>query len=96
MSYAFVSAMKDDSFRVRLGALRGLYKFGGDLATEYLIKALDDRHPDVRRRALIYLGWKRKKELVPYVTGALSDPSSRVRRVRARILTKISSGPSNA
>jgi hypothetical protein len=40
LGYAFASAMKDESFRVRLGALRGLYKFGGDSATEYLITAL--------------------------------------------------------
>jgi len=89
ISYAFVSAMKDESFRVRLGALRGLYKFGGELAVEYLIKALNDIHPDVRRRSLIYLGWMRKKELVPYVTSALSDDSSRVRRVATYALSDI-------
>ena len=89
ISYAFVSAMKDESFRVRLGALRGLYKFGGEMATEYLIKALDDIHPDVRRRALIYLGWMRKKELIPYVTSALADDSSRVRRVATYALSDI-------
>jgi hypothetical protein len=89
ISYAFVSAMKDESFRVRLGALRGLYKFAGELATEYLIKALNDIHPDVRRRSLIYLGWMRKKELIPYVTSALADDSSRVRRVATYALSDI-------
>ena len=89
ISYAFVSAMKDESFRVRLGALRGLYKFGGEIATEYLIKALDDIHPDVRRRSLIYLGWMRKKELIPYVTSSLADGSSRVRRVATYALSDI-------
>ena len=56
----FASAMKDESFRVRLGALRGLYKFGGESATEYLITALEDKHQDVRRRAIIYLGMDEK------------------------------------
>jgi len=89
IGYAFASAMKDESHRVRLGALRGLYKFGGDLATEYLLKALEDINPDVRRRALIYLGWMRKKEFVPYVTSALADASSRVRRVATYALSDI-------
>jgi HEAT repeat protein len=89
LSYAFSSAMKDESFRVRLGALRGLYKFGGDSATEYLITALEDKHPDVRRRAVIYLGWMRKNELLPFVTAALADHSSRVRKVAAYALGDI-------
>ena len=89
MGYAFATAMKDDSHRVRLGALRGLYKFGADLATEYLLKALEDINPDVRRRALIYLGWMRKKEFVPYVASALADASSRVRRVATYALSDI-------
>ena len=89
LGYAFATAMKDESHRVRLGALRGLYKFGGDLATEYLLKALEDINPDVRRRALIYLGWMRKKEFVPYVTSALADASSRVRRVATYALSDI-------
>jgi HEAT repeat protein len=78
--------MKDESFRVRLGALRGLYKFGGDSATEYLITALEDKHPDVRRRAIIYLGWMRKHEVLPFITAALADHSSRVRKVAAYAL----------
>jgi hypothetical protein len=86
LSYAFASALKDESFRVRLGALRGLYKFGGDAATEHLIAALEDKHPDVRRRALIYLGWTRKQELLPFITAALADHSSRVRKVAAYAL----------
>jgi len=86
LSYAFASAMKDESFRVRLGALRGLYKFGGDAATEYLITALEDKHPDVRRRAIIYLGWMRKHEVLPFITAALADHSSRVRKVAAYAL----------
>jgi hypothetical protein len=89
LGYAFATAMKDESHRVRLGALRGLYKFGGDLATDYLLKALEDINPDVRRRALIYLGWMRKKEFVPYVTSALADASSRVRRVATYALSDI-------
>ena len=89
MGYAFATAMKDESHRVRLGALRGLYKFAGDLAIEYLLKALEDINPDVRRRALIYLGWMRKKEFVPYVTSALADASSRVRRVATYALSDI-------
>lgn len=89
LGYAFATGMKDESHRVRLGALRGLYKFGGDLATEYLLKALEDINPDVRRRALIYLGWMRKKEFVPYVTSALADASSRVRRVATYALSDI-------
>ena len=89
MGYAFASAMKDESHRVRLGALRGLYKFGGDLATEHILKALEDYNPDVRRRALIYLGWMRKKEFLPYVTSALADASSRVRRVATYALSDI-------
>jgi hypothetical protein len=89
LGYAFATAMKDESHRVRLGALRGLYKFGGDLATDYLLKALEDINPDVRRRALIYLGWMRKKEFVPFVTSALADASSRVRRVATYALSDI-------
>ena len=86
LSYAFASAMKDESFRVRLGAMRGLYKFGGEAATEYLITALEDKHQDVRRRAIIYLGWMRKYEVLPFITAALADHSPRVRKVAAYAL----------
>jgi HEAT repeat protein len=72
-----------------LGALRGLYKCGGDMVPDQLIRALQDQHPDVRRRALIYLGWMRKKDLVPYIAAALADTSALVRKVATYALADI-------
>ncbi|MFQ5906578.1 MAG: HEAT repeat domain-containing protein [bacterium] len=52
-----VDALGDKSPRVRLGALRGLYKLNTGESMSSLLDALRDEHPDIRASAATYLGW---------------------------------------
>lgn len=77
-------------YRVRIGCLRGLYKLAEtEEAMPMLIEALRDDHPEVRRTALTFIGWKDCAEAVPSVIQCLRDEESRVRRAAVSTLANL-------
>jgi HEAT repeat protein len=77
-------------YRVRIGCLRGLYKLAdAEDAMPLLIEALRDDHPEVRRTALTFIGWKDYPEAVPSVIQCLRDEEARVRRAAVSTLANL-------
>jgi len=67
--------------RVRMACLRGLYKLAqDDDAGPTLITALRDEHPEVRRTAVSFLGWKDYADAVPALIQCLRDDDASVRK----------------
>lgn len=86
----FKQEVYSKKYRVRIGCLRGLYKLADtDEALPLLIEALRDDHPEVRRTALTFIGWKDCAEAVPSVTQCLRDEESRVRRAAVSTLANL-------
>jgi len=76
----------DKSHRVRLAAVRAHYQVGRGKDMDFILKAIDDEAPTVRRRATTCLGWLRNSETVPGLTKALTDSDPSVRRAAADAL----------
>ncbi|MBF0507270.1 MAG: HEAT repeat domain-containing protein, partial [Nitrospirae bacterium] len=72
---------KNPNHRVRISSLRGLYKMGADgEIAPYLIEALNDEHPEVRRTATTFLGWKDIADSIPGLIQTLQDKDESVRK----------------
>jgi len=75
---------------VRIGCLRGLYKLAdNEDSMPLLIEALRDGHPEVRRTALTFIGWKDYTGAVPSVIQCLRDGEPRVRRAAVSTLANL-------
>jgi HEAT repeat protein len=86
----FKQEVYSTKYRVRIGCLRGLYKLADtEDAMPLLIEALRDDHPEVRRTALTFIGWKDYAEAVPSVMQCLRDEESRVRRAAVSTLANL-------
>lgn len=86
----FIKELKSEKYRVRIGCLRGLFKLSGDdVAMPALIEALRDDHPEVRRTALTFIGWKDPEDAVPAVSQCLIDEESRVRKAAVSALANL-------
>ncbi|MBF0317212.1 MAG: HEAT repeat domain-containing protein [Nitrospirae bacterium] len=86
----FVDLLNDPAYRVRLSSLRGLYKLGeGDRIKQILTDALKDEHPEVRRMAATYIGWKDITEAVPSLVQSLNDKEDKVRKAAAITLASL-------
>ncbi|WP_040335329.1 HEAT repeat domain-containing protein [Candidatus Magnetobacterium casense] len=86
----FVDLLNDPAYRVRLSSLRGLYKIGeGDRIKQILTEALKDEHPEVRRMAATYIGWKDITEAVPSLVQSLNDKEDKVRKAAAITLASL-------
>ncbi|MBF0564244.1 MAG: HEAT repeat domain-containing protein [Nitrospirae bacterium] len=76
--------------RLRICCLRGLYKMGSDEEmTPYLVDALKDEHPEVRRMAATFLGWKTILDSVPGLVQSLQDKDESVRKAAVSALLNI-------
>jgi len=86
----FKEEISNSRFSVRIGCLRGIYKLGEDhdIAT-MLSDALRDKHSEVRRTAVTYLGWRDKSDVVPAIVQCLKDENERVRRATVDALSNI-------
>lgn len=73
-------AAADDSARVRVAALSGIYKLGGEKALPYLTRAMKDHEPSVRHRAVMCLGWTGSPDVVPKLHRMMKDDDVSVRR----------------
>ena len=77
----FRERASDPGYRVRIGCLRGLYKLSDpEDDIPVLTEALRDEHPEVRRTAATFLGWKDSVEAAPPLTQCLRDEDRRVRK----------------
>jgi hypothetical protein len=86
----FKEKVNDPKYRVRIGCLRGLFKLAGDdEAIPLLTDALRDEHPEVRRSAATFLGWKDRTDAVPALVQCLSDDDARVRKAAVSALANI-------
>ena len=86
----FRERASDPGYRVRIGCLRGLYKladYEDDLPV--LTEALRDDHPEVRRTAATFLGWKDRVEAAPALTQCLRDEDRRVRKAAVSALAHL-------
>ena len=86
----FKEKVNDPKYRVRIGCLRGLFKLAGDdEAIPLLTDALRDEHPEVRRSAATFLGWKDCTDAVPALVQCLSDKEAKVRKSAVSALANI-------
>ncbi len=86
----FKQEVVSSKHRVRIGCLRGLYKLAdNEDAMPLLIEALRDGHPEVRRTALTFIGWKDYAGAVPSVIQCLRDEEPRVRRAAVSTLANL-------
>lgn len=87
----FKERVADPKYRVRIGCLRGLYKLAAEEpdTDTMLIDALRDPHPDVRRSAATFLGWKDCSEAVPALVQSLRDKETKVRKAAVSALANI-------
>ncbi len=79
-----------ESYKVRLGVMRGLYKLAGDDdVVPVLLALLKDEHPEVRKNAATYLGWKDQGDAVPALVQTLQDKEEKVRKAAVSSLANI-------
>jgi HEAT repeat protein len=77
-------------YRVRIGCLRGLYKLAHTQeAMPMLLEALRDEHPEVRRTAATFIGWKDYAEAAPSLVQCLRDEDARVRKAAVAAVANI-------
>jgi len=92
---AFVRFVNDKHHRVRIACLRGLYKLSENKTSiDYLLDALKDEHPEVRKIALLLIGWIDNEEIFPdysvaSVVQCLNDNDERVRKASISTLANI-------
>lgn len=83
-------SVKSPNHRCRISSLRGLYKMGtNEEVAPYLIEALNDEHPEVRRTAITFLGWKDITDAVPGIIQCLQDKDEGVRKAAVTALANI-------
>ena len=86
----FKEKVTDPEYMVRIGCLRGLYKLADDEdAIPLLTDALMDQHPEVRRNAATFLGWKDYTDAVPALAQCLKDEEVMVRKAAVSALANI-------
>ncbi len=86
----FKDTAGDNNYRVRMVSLRGLYKIGDDKEImPYLVAALKDKHPEVRKTAATFIGWKDYPDAVPALVQTLQDKDERVRKSAVTALSNL-------
>ena len=87
----FKQKLNDNHYRVRIASLRGLYKLSDndDDLNASLVRAIRDDHPEVRKSAVTFIGWKDFSEAVPPLVQCLSDEDDRVKKASISALANI-------
>lgn len=81
---------KGPNHRTRISSLRGLYKMGSDEEiAPYMLEALNDEHPEVRKTAATFMGWKDIPDSVPGLIQTLQDKDESVRKAAVAALANI-------
>jgi len=82
--------ISDPHYRIRMAALRGLYKLADvQVFREVCLKAVKDDHPEVRKTAITFIGWKDYSEGVPPLVQCLKDDDERVKQASIAALGNI-------
>jgi HEAT repeat protein len=87
-----LSALKDDDWRVRVGAARALGRIGDSRAVEPLLGALKDDDWHIRVAAATALGRIGDSRAVEPLIGALKDPEVHMRQSAAMALGQLGDG----
>ncbi|MBF0450778.1 MAG: HEAT repeat domain-containing protein [Candidatus Magnetomorum sp.] len=86
----FKEKAQDPHYRVRIASLRGLYKMiDDDDLKNILIQAIRDEHPEVRKTAVTFIGWKDYSDGVPPLVQCLNDDDNRVQKAAISALANI-------
>jgi len=87
----FKEKITDKSYRIRMACLRGIYKIAeGDAeALQLLTNAIKDKHPEVRKSAITFIGWKDNSEAVPALVQSLRDDDIGVKKAALSALATI-------
>jgi len=87
----FKEMVTDKNYRVRVACLRGLYKLAeeDDDAVQLLVDAVKDEHPEVRKYAITFIGWKDNAKSVPSLVNALRDDHNDVKKTALDALATI-------
>ena len=87
----FKEKVTDMSYRIRVACLRGLYKLAedDDEALRLLANAVKDEHPEVRKYAITFIGWKDNAEAVPALVQSLRDDDNDVKKAALSALATI-------
>ncbi|KJR42124.1 magnetosome protein Mad23 [Candidatus Magnetoovum chiemensis] len=79
-----------NNHKVRSLALRGVYKQAQEHeAIDILIDALQDKHPEVRKKAITYLGWKDNEKAAPGLIRSLQDKDENNKKAAIAALSAI-------
>jgi len=82
--------LNDPHYRVRVASLRGLYKLvKDDSLITYLVNAIRDEHPEVRKTAVTFIGWKDLSDGVAALVQCLTDDDERVKKAAISALANI-------
>ena len=83
--------LEDNNPRVRLEALRGIYKLSSDSAfvLRHLIEATQEPHREIRKRAATYLGWMENEEAFEPLLNLTKDKESIVRKTAVLALGEL-------
>jgi len=80
----------DPKFTVRIACLRGIYKnASNEDAVNILSEGLRDRHPEVRRTAATFIGWRDLSDAVPALLQSLRDSDNSVRKATITALANL-------
>lgn len=82
----------DDTYWLRVWALRGLLWVWGDAAGPAVVTAVDDEHWRVREMALKVAARHRLDDALEPTAAHREDPVERVRLAAARTLTRLTTG----
>jgi len=85
----FSEELKAGDKDVRIRALKGLFRHDGTDAIPYIVKCLNDRESEVRRRAASYLGWKMAVSAAPKLILVARDKDSSVRKASFEALGEL-------
>jgi len=87
----FKDMATNKNYRIRVACLRGLYKLADedDQAMQILVNAVKDEHPDVRKAAITFIGWKDNTDSVPALVQSLRDEHSEVKKAALDALATI-------
>ncbi len=72
--------LKDTSPKVKLAALRGMFRSGEGVDHNVLLQLLSDESPWVRRKMATLLGWSRTEGAFPILAELARDADARVRK----------------
>ncbi|MBF0210812.1 MAG: HEAT repeat domain-containing protein [Desulfamplus sp.] len=88
----FKTMVTDKNYIIRLACLRGLYRLAKEddsQALQILLNAVKDQHPEVRKSAITFIGWKDNIDSIPSLVQSLRDHNANVKEAALSALGTI-------